>query len=238
MLIVSFILIQIILFGGLIFLLRKILNQNVVSATKHIEDLNQDYANKEMEINRQLEEAKQKSEEMLRTAQEEAQRTKTQIIQDAEAERDRILQQTHIQNEELMQHADKSRQVLLAEVNERIAKEAVDKACELIQDALPEQFKLNVHEHWVEELLKCGFVQFERLKVPQGLQEVKITSAFPLADGQRKNLVKKLKDALHRDIVLKEEVNPKMVAGFIVTIGSLVLNGSLQNKIQERARNV
>ena len=149
----------------------------------------------------------------------------------------RQLQQTRTQSEELIQQADRSRQTILSEINERIAKEAVDKACELIHDTLPEQFKLNVHEHWVEELLKDGFVQFERLKVPQDLKDVKITSAFPLADGQRKNLTKKLKDALHRDIVLQEEVNPKMVAGFVVTMGSLVLDGSLRNKIQERARN-
>jgi F-type H+-transporting ATPase subunit delta len=89
----------------------------------------------------------------------------------------------------------------------------------------------------MEELLEGGFSQFERLKIPPGVGEIKITSAFPLNDGQRKNLVKKLKDALNRDITLKEEVNPKIVAGFVVTIGSLVLDGSLRNKIQEKARN-
>jgi F0F1-type ATP synthase delta subunit len=237
MLIVSMILLQVILFGGLIFILRKILTQNVIVATRHIEGLSQDHAHKQTELNRQLEEAKQKSEEMIRTAQEEAQGTKIKVIQDAEAERDRILQQAHTKSEELIQQADRSRQMILNEINERIAKEAVNKACELIHDTLPEQFKLDVHEHWVKELLEGGFVQFERLQVPAALKDVKITSAFPLTDGQRKDLVKKLKDALHRDVILQEEVNPRMVAGFVVTIGSLVLDGSLRNKIQERARD-
>jgi len=237
MLIVSMVLLQVILFGGLIFILRKILTQNVIAATQHIEELSQDHAHKQTELNRQLEEAKQKSEAMLKTAQEEAQRTRTQVIGDAEAERDRILQQTHTQNEELIAQADRSRQLLLDEINERIAKEAVNKACELIHDTLPEQFKVDIHRGWIAELLEGKFAQFERLKVPGDLKEVKIISAFPLSAEQRKNFTRKLKDVLHRDIALQEEVDPRMVAGFVVMMGSLVLDGSLRNKIQERARN-
>ena len=237
MLVVSVIFIQVILFGGLIFILRKVLTQNVVQATKHIEELGQDYANKETELNRQMEEVKQKSDEILNKAQEEAQQVRQRIIKEAETERDRLLQQTHTKSEELIQQADKSRQLLISEIDERIAKEAVDKACELIQDTLPEQFKLEVHQRWMEELLGNGFTQFERLKIPAGMKEVKITSAFALNDGQRKSLTKKLKDTLKREISLKEEVDSKIVVGFIVTIGSLVLDGSLKNKIQERARN-
>ena len=237
MLIVWLILIQVIIFGGLIFILRKVLTQNVVLATKHIEELNQDYAKKETELNRQMEEVKQKSDEILKKAQEEAQQTRQQIIKETEAEKDRVLQQTHTQSEELIEQADKSRQLLIGEINDRIAKEAVNKACELIQDTLPEQFKREVHQHWIEELLDSGFAQFERLKIPAGMREVKITSAFTLNDGHRKNLTKKLKDTLKREMSLKEEVDSKIVVGLIVTIGSLVLDGSLKNKIQERARN-
>jgi F0F1-type ATP synthase delta subunit len=237
MLIVSMILLLVVGFGGLIFLLRKILTQNVIVATQHIKELSQEHAHKQTELNRQLEEAKQKSDQMLRTAEEEARRTKTQIIQDAEAQRDRILEQARTQSEELIAQADRSRQLLLDEINERIAKEAVNKACELIHDALPEQFKLDIHQDWIAELLEDKFVQFDRLKAPSDFKEVKIISAFPLSVEQRKNLTEKLKNVLHGDIVLQEEVNSKMVAGFVVTIGSLVLDGSLRNKIQERARD-
>ena len=74
----------------------------MIVATRHIEGLSQEHAHKQTELNHQLEEAKQKSEEMLKTAQEEARRTKMKVIQDAEAERDRILQQAHTQSEELI----------------------------------------------------------------------------------------------------------------------------------------
>ena len=158
-------------------------------------------------------------------------------MKEAEAQKAKLLQETHVQAEELMQQADKSRQLLLDDIKDRIAREAVDKACELIQETLPEQFKLKVHEHWMEELMEGGFAQLERLKIPEDIKEVKIISAFALNEGQRKNLTKKLKEALGKDITLKEEVDPRVVAGFIIHVDSLVLDGSLKHKIQERARN-
>lgn len=237
MLIVSLIVIQVIIFGGLIFILRSILSQNVNLATRHLDELNNDYTQKETGLKRQLEEAQKRAAEIVAKAQEEAQQNKARLMTETETQRNKLLQETHTQAEELMQQADKSRQMLLAEIQDRIAKEAVDKACELIHDTLPEQFKLNAHQHWIEELMDSGFVQFERLKIPENIREVKIVSAFSLSENQRKNLTKKLKDALNKNITLKEEVDPRIVAGFIIYIDELVLDGSLKNKIQERARN-
>ena len=238
MLIVSMVVMMVVIFGALILVLRKVLSQNVSLATRHLEELNDDYAKKEADLKRQLEDVRQKSEEIIRKAQEEAQQSKAQLMKEAEAQKVKLLQETHTQAEELMQQADKSRQMLLDEIKDRIAREAVDKACELIQETLPEQFKLKVHEHWMEELMESGFAQLERLKIPEDIKEVKIISAFALNEGQRKNLTRKLKDALNKDISLKEEIDPRVVAGFIIHIGSLVLDGSLKHKIQERARNV
>ncbi len=237
MLIVSMVVMMVVVFGGLILVLRKMLSQNVSLATRHLEELNEDYAKKEADLKRQLEDVRQKAEEIVRKAQEEAAQVKAQLLKDAEAQKVSLLQETHTQTEELMQQADKSRQMLLDEIKERIAREAVDKACELIEETLPEQLKLKAHQHWIEELMESGFVQFERLKIPEDIHEVKITSAFPFSEGERKNLTRKLKEVLKKDVILKEEVNPRVVAGFIIQIGSLVLDGSLKNKIQERARN-
>ena len=238
MLIVSMVVMMVVIFGGLILVLRKVLSQNVSLATRHLDELNDDYAKKEADLKRQLDDVRQKSEEIIRKAQEEAAQARAQMMKDAEAQKVKLLQETHTQAEELMQQADKSRQMLLDEIKDRIAREAVDKACELIQETLPEQFKLKVHEHWMEELMESGFAQLERLKIPEDIKEVKIISAFALNEGQRKNLTRKLKDALNKDISLKEEIDPRVVAGFIIHIGSLVLDGSLKHKIQERARNV
>lgn len=237
LLIVSLVFVLIVIFVVMIVVLRKIMTQNVVSATKHLDELGQEYTKKEEEISRQLGEMQLKSQEIINKAQEEVQALKAQVTQEAETERSKIVEQARTQANEIIQQADKSRQSLLDEIDKRIAKEASDKACELIQETLPEQLKQEVHAHWLRELIDDGFSQLERLHIPKDISEVRIASAFTLSQQQREILSKRLKGILGYDVSLKEEIDPKLVAGIVINIGSLVLDGSLKNKIQERVNS-
>lgn len=237
MLIASLILLQIIIFAALIFILKKVLTQNITSATRHLDELSQDYTKKETEVNQKLEEVERKYQEILAKAQEEAAKVKAETIKTAEDESSSIVKQARTQSEEIIKQADRSRQMLISEIEERIGREAVNKAAELIGQVLPEEFRESVHSRWVEELVSGGFAQLERLRVPEDTKEVVVTSAFRLNEKTKQALAKRLKEALGRDAALKEEIDPRIVAGIIITIGSLVLDGSLKNKIKEQAKN-
>lgn len=236
MLIAGLIVFQIAVFGFLIFVFRRIMTQNVVVATQHLEELNHNYMEKEKEAERHLEEAERKGREIVSKSELEAGKLKMEILKHAEAEKENIVSQARQQAEEIVQQAERSRQQLLAELNERIAKEAVNKACELIEETLPEQFKQMAHAQWAEDLIAGEFVELKRLRLPEDVGEVRVASAFALTPAQRKGLLKKLEESLGRSISLKEEVDPKIVAGIVIYIGDLVLDGSLRNKIKEKAR--
>jgi F0F1-type ATP synthase delta subunit len=236
MIIFSLILLQLVIFAVLILVFRKVMTQNVASATRHIEELNDDYVRKEQEVNSRLEQATLEAGEIVNKAREEAEKLKLEVIESAKKESDGLVKAARTHGEEIVQQADKSRQQLLAELEDRIAKEAAKKACELIESALPEQFMKDAHELWVKDLIENGFSGLERLHLPEDLKEIRVVSALALSEEQRKGLNKKLKNALGREISLKEEVDRKVVAGIIIHIGSLVLDGSLKNKIQEKAR--
>jgi len=234
MLIFSLILVQVIIFAGLIMMLRHILTQNVGSAVKHLEDLSQEYESKEVEINRQREEIKQKSEGILADAKARAEDIRAQILKEAGDEKSKIVEQALSQKEDIIKQADKSRQRLISEIDERISKEAVNKACELIQHTLPDNFKKDVHSQWVKELIDNGFTQLKNLDIPKGIEEVKVSSAFTLSPDQRKILQKRLTDIFGREVKLKEEIDPSVITGLVISMGSLVLDGSLRNKIKEQ----
>ncbi len=238
MLIVSLIFLQVIIFVVLITVFRNIMNKNVVSATKHLESLSQDYSEKDKEIGQRIESSQQKSQEIILQAHEEADKVKKESIIEIEKESDKILKQAREQAENIIQQADKSRQLLLSEINERISKEAVVKACELIQHALPEQFKQDVHSQWINELIAGGFNQLDNLRIPADVKQARVVSAFPLAEEHRQVLFKKLASILGADVKLKEAVDSKLIAGLSIEMGELVLDGSLRNKIQEGAKNI
>lgn len=229
------VLLIVLVFVFLVLLLVKILKQHLVQETRHLDELNQDYLKKEEEAEEHLAEAKQKAQETIHQAQQDAERIKEEIVSKMQEEKERVIAVARQQAQDIVQQAEKTRQMLLAEINDRVAKEAIVQACNLIQDTLPEQFKRDVHEHWIQELIKSGFLSLERHRIPADIQEVGITSAFPLGEEQKKSLLKNLKDVLKREIRIKESVDSKIVAGMIIQIGDLVLDGSLKNRIQERS---
>ena len=236
MLMVSSILFIVILFIAMVVMFRKIMTQNIDSATHHIDELNQDYTKKDEDINRRWEEVKHKAEEIIRQAQEEAEKAKAELIKAGETEKEQILKQARAKSEEMVQQADKSCQAMLSEIEARIAKEAMNKAVGLIHDVLPDKFKQSVHNEWVDGLIANGFNHLKNISIPDHVSEVLIVAAFPLTATQRQGLVQKLSSVLNRPLTLKEEVDPKLVAGLIITIASLVFDGTLKNKIMEKAR--
>jgi F0F1-type ATP synthase delta subunit len=239
MLIVSLVLLQVVIFTVLIFVLRSIMSQNVTSATKHLDDLNSEVGKKEEEISRRLQEAEQKSQDLLAQTQTESQSAKEKVLQEAQAEKERILAQAREKSEELIQQADKSRQLLISEIEERVTRQAIAKACEIIQQALPESFKQEVHSRWFDDLMARGFTQqLEKLPVPDDLKDLTIISAFSLTKPQQGVLKERLAAAFKQDIHFKEEVDPMLVAGLIIKINSFILDGSLKNQIKEKVKGV
>jgi len=233
MLIVSFILLMALIFTSMIYFLRKILNRNVISATSHLEQLTAEYAKKENEIQKQLEETKKKSREIIISAQQDAKKQREEILAKANQEKDKILGEAKGKAEEAIQQAERTRQTLIAEINQKIEDRALERTAELVQQALPEQIRQEIHQRWLDELITSSFQQLDRLHIPEGELEARVVSAFKLNSKQREILEKKIKEKLGREVKLKEEVDSSVIAGLIVNIGSLVLDGSLRFKIQE-----
>jgi len=235
MLIVPLILLQIIIFAGLVFFLRKILNRNVISATSHLEEISAEYAKKEEQIRKQLEDAQRQSKEIVADAQRDAKAHQESMITQIEEEKKNILNEANQKAEEIVQQAERTRQALIAEINQRIEESAIQQAAGLLGQALPEHIRKEVHHYWLEELISGTFQQLDRLQIPKDISQARVVSAFSLTPKQRDTLKEQIKQSLGRSIELKEEVDSNIIAGLIVNIGSLVLDGSLRLKIKEAA---
>lgn len=235
-LIISLIAILVIMFLVMIFVFRKIMIQDVSKATSHLDELTRQYQEKEKKINQEIAEAEAKKEEILKEAQLEAEKMKLDLIQEGQKQKEKLLDSAHQQAEEIVRQAERSRDLLLSEIEERIKKNAISKACELINEVLPLEFKEMVHSRWVEDLIASGFEGLNAIKVPKEVQEAKILTAFSLAADQKKSIAQKLSQILGRQLVLKEELDQSLIAGLQVELGSLVLDGSLKSKILKKAR--
>lgn len=235
MLIVSLIFIQVIIFAGMIFLLKNIMSKNVGTATKHLEEMGQEYGKKEKDIEKQLEEIKQKSQEILSKAEADGLKQKEQIVKSAQEEKDKAINAAQAKADEIMRQADRAYKALLDQMHKKIEEGARDEALRLLGKALPEELRRDIHNRWVNDLIAGNLQQLDRLRVDGTMNQAGVVSAFSLSAEQRQGLSEKIKEKLGRDLEIKEEVNPQMISGLVVNIGSIVFDGSLKSKIHETA---
>lgn len=80
---------------------------------------------------------------------------------------------------------------------------------------------------------------FETLRAEEeGEIEATVTTAFELSDAQRSNIVAALGKRLNRKVRLVETVDSTLIGGAIIRAGDLVIDGSLQGRVNNMANAV
>jgi F-type H+-transporting ATPase subunit delta len=232
MLWIYLIVLQIVFFGGLLFFLRYVLTRNISKATGRLHELSKDYAEKEKEANQLLQNAQRDAKSLLAKETQAAQEAKETLIAEAQGQKEQILREANQKGAEIADKAQRNADFLRKELENKIDQRAKEMVNALIQKAVPQDFLENVHQQWVDEADK-GVFNLKHLKLPEKANEAKIVSAFPLTDKQLTNLKEKLKKKIETDVALKVTVDPTLIAGFVISIGSVVVDASLKYKIQK-----
>ena len=80
---------------------------------------------------------------------------------------------------------------------------------------------------------------FEVLRAEEeGEIEASVTTAFPLSDAQRQNIVEALGKRLNRKVRLIETVDDSLIGGAVIRAGDLVIDGSLKGRVDTMANAV
>ena len=71
----------------------------------------------------------------------------------------------------------------------------------------------------------------EMIREAKGIVAAEVTSAKPLTDAQRDDLAAVLKAAAGRDIAFDETVDPSLIGGLVVKLGSRMIDTSIRAKL-------
>jgi F0F1-type ATP synthase membrane subunit b/b' len=220
---------------GLIFFLRYILTRHFTNVTNRLDELTKDYAAKQVELDKRFRQAKQEYQDIIIKAKKDAEEIRSRLLKDSEDEKERIISDAHKRSEEMVAQAERTCEFLKKEIDQQVEQGKIKKASELLQSSIPEDFRQQLHEIWMKDAHKADF-QISRLNLPKDIKEAKIVSAFPLSKQLKEDLQDKLKKRVG-SIHLKEEVDSGLIAGFIITIGSVVIDASLRYRIQSAIKN-
>ena len=230
---IQIIIIQVLIFGALIYALRSVLTKNISHATSHLDELNADFIRREEEIRRKQEEADRYHKEVMDKAQADADRQRQEMNLKAQGEKDKMLADARAQSEAIVIKAEKTKDVITAELRRTVEAKLSERLAGCFVAALPAHAREALHNVWVEDLLSGALGDFSTMRIPEDATEVRLVSAYPLSGEQKAELDKKLRGAFKKKLALREEVDAALVGGVLLEIGSLVLDGSVRNRIQQ-----
>ena len=237
MLVLTLLFIQLGIFVALALFLRYVLTRHVSSASSHLEELTQECSKKLDEAKRRKEDADKFYSDTLVKAKEEGEKLKVNLMQEGQTEKDKIIRDGREQSEDLMRRAKSAAETIVNEMEDKVRMLAVEKAREVASEMLQGKLGEEAHVHWVDELLKQGFDGLSRLNVPEDIKNVEISTPYALKAAQSKTIRERLNGQIGRSVQVTEKVDPALILGVRLTVGNIVIDGSLQGKIQDWTRH-
>ncbi len=236
--IITFVLAQAVVFLGLVILLRRVMRGSADQETRRLQEMNEEQRKKLQGLARQIDRAEREYREKLRLADQEARKVKERVLEEAAREKERVLKEAEEEKKEILRRALNAREKLKDEAAEEMKRELALKACGMIREVLTER-----HQRWLQQgLIDEAVDELASLDqaVFDGLAEtdspvVEVTTAHELDEEQKKRICRVLSDRLRRPVACREILKASVIAGIVVRVGSLLVDGSLAERLRRLA---
>ena len=226
------ILIQVVMFIGLMLGLRMLFYRQLSAALQRLQALQEEMMEKEAQLKEELRRAQQeraaevvkgKTEGrlLLDMAKREAETLRTNAEQQAKQEAEKLLARGR---EEL----EKARATMLADMEA----DALRLSTEMVKYTLTQHGKEDFHHHLIDALIE-EIRQLSKDRFSVTGNAATVSSSFPLTAEERRQLRTVLSEKLETDVTMEERIDPDLITGLVIQVGSLVIDGSLKNKLRK-----
>ena len=234
---VQFAIIQVVVFVVIVVVLKRILLSDTMNAVERLRQVEAEVRRKEESIRQEIEqhekdfqqksaEAREKMEREREASERELGKLKESMLNDAKRESERIIGEAQINKE-------KTRR----EIFEEMANTAVDFSRQIFDLVFSDKIGSAINRQFVDELIEAlEGIDESTVTVEGGERE--FVASHPLDADQKKRLEEVLSRKFGTEIRVSEKVDPKLLAGLVLRMGGLEIDGSLINRFQEAAVEV
>lgn len=224
---------QVVTFIILIFVLRQLFYKQLNEALVRLQALHKLNLAREQELKLKADAAALERQEKLKKAQEEADR----IIKEATLVAEKV-------TADVEQHARERAAKIVERTQADLDRKARDFMIEqhqqvvalaqnMVKLAFSSKGQEVLHDHLLEELI-VGIRDMDQVVFKDSLKErVQMVVARPLSDARKVDLLRGLSEKMGATIEINLKEDPEIIAGLVINIGSLVLDGSLRNKLEK-----
>lgn len=228
----QFIILQILVLGVVIFILKKVLTSDTESAVARLNRVYQDLLTKQKDLTQKIETAEKEYQDKREEASRVASNLKSTAIEEIRQKEDDILKKARGEAEEVILAAratsDKMRQEIQKEVQEKM----IDFVIELMGMVFKKKIAVMIHHEMVKDFLEKG-KDIDLSSVGPHIIKLTVRTALPLTDEELAAVRDLISLRFNRAMEIDTMQDKSLIAGICFQFGTLLVDGSLASALKE-----
>lgn len=237
MMLMQFILLQVVVFGVVIFFLKKIFHGDTNSAIQRLGSVHQDLLQKQAELQQKNDEAEKEVQVKKAEAALLVEKTKSEAVVEIRKKEDEVLKVARSQAEEIIAKAQSSRDDMAKEIESQLSKKMIHFSSEVVGKVLNDKLAQALHTELVLDFIHKA--KDMDLSSAGGASEVFVVrTPIPLNKSEIEKMNALLASKLGRVVTFNEVPDADLIAGIVMQFGSLVLDGSLASLLRDAVEKI
>ncbi len=230
--IIKLAIVQTVIFGLVLFFLKKILHKDTESSVSRLENSYEEVKKRKEELAKKIMEIENeynlKKEEAARVAQE----IKDAAQKEAYAVRDDAFKKAKLESEDIISKAHKTVDKVRQDIHTELEAKLIEFCAELLKRIFSQVARLEVHQvlvkEFIEELRKTDIS-----RISMDADTVEIVSIVSLSKDDRSEIEEIITEKTKKKFTYSERVDENILGGVMVKFGSLNLDGSLASRLKD-----
>jgi len=226
------IIIQIVTFFAIVLILRKLLYAETARETQRLRVLREENSVKEKELAEKMQAAEGAYGERLAKAEEDVRELRAKTEKEVEELRKGTTDKAKEEAEEIISSAVNAREKMRDEIRNEVHKKIPGIAAQIFSEFLSPKVRQLTHRELLKEVVsQVGKTDKAKFNVKTKTGE--LISAYPLAKNEKTELLSSVFKKLGHKISFEEKEDKNLVAGVAIKLGTLVIDGSLENRLHQ-----
>ena len=232
MLAIQIIILQIVVFGAVIYFLKKILYQDTESSINRLDKVYQEMLVKQKELTQKIEAAEKEYTDKKQEAAAVVTKLKTEAMDEVRQKQDELIKKAKTEAEEVVKKAHEYKEKYYNELEKKYNVKVIDQSAVILGATFSPKMAEAVHRQLVMDFLERGKT-FDLSGVGAHIETLTIKSAIALQKDEIDKLNSFVASKLNRPIKIEHAVDANLIAGILLQFGTLLLDGSLANYIRD-----
>lgn len=226
------VIVQIVTFIAIIFVLRKLLYSESAKEMLRLRKLKEETAMKQKELQQKIDEAENAYKEKMAEAEAKARASHIKAEEEAEELRKRTLAKAKEDAEQIVKSAFNAKEKMREEIGEEMRKKIPLLASSIFKETLSSAVQEMAHHELVRDVID-KIRKTDKTAFKSKVEKGEIVSAHPLPKNDKLVIESLIHDILGYQIPLYETEDSQLVAGVIIKLGTILIDGSLDNRLKQ-----